>query len=326
MVPINKIALLTSGGDAPGLNACIRAVVRASIFHNIKVVGIRRGYEGLIDGDFFEMDSATVSNIIQRGGTIQKSSRSPRFKTSDGRESAYQQLKKEGIDAVVLIGGDGSFAGSKAFTSTYNIPWIGIPKTIDNDLTGTDSAIGFDTATNTAMEAIDKIRDTAESHNRIFFVEVMGRDAGFIAYETGINVGAEAICIPETENDVQHLFTVLEKGWGRKKSSLIVVVGEGNEAGGAFKISNDVKEKFPQYDVTVCILGYIQRGGSPSCSDRVLASKLGVAAIHALLNGEKNIMVGEIKGDIVYTPLEIVTKRYLEIDLARIELINILST
>ncbi len=326
MTTINNIAILTSGGDAPGLNACIRAVVRASVFHNIKVTGVHRGYEGLIDGDFFEMDATTVSNIIQRGGTILKSSRSELFKTIEGRELAYRQLQKAGIDAVVLIGGDGSFAGSKAFTSTYNIPWIGIPKTIDNDISGTDFAIGFDTATNTAMEAIDKIRDTAESHNRIFFVEVMGRDAGFIAYRTGLSTGAEAICIPETKTDLAHLLTVLENGWGRKKSSLIVVVAEGNETGGAFNISNRVKEQFPQYDMAVCILGHIQRGGSPSCSDRVLASKLGVAAVHALLKGEKNIMVGEMKGEITHTPLETVAKRHLQIDPASIELINILST
>lgn len=326
MSNINKIAILTSGGDAPGLNACIRAVVRAAVFHNLTVIGIHRGFEGMMDGDFFEMESSTVSNIIQRGGTVLKSSRSERFKTKEGRESAYQQLKKENIDAVILIGGDGSFAGSRVFTSTYNIPWIGIPKTIDNDISGTDFTIGFDTATNTAMEAIDRIRDTAESHNRIFFVEVMGRDSGYIAYRTGISSGAEAIYIPETETDLQHLFSILEKGWTRKKSSLIVVVAEGDEAGGAFKISEKVKEKFPQYDMAVCVLGHIQRGGSPTCADRTLASRLGVAAINALLNGEKNIMVGEIKGEIINTPLEKITKKHLEITPAMTELINVLST
>ena len=275
MSTISKIAVLTSGGDAPGLNACIRAVVRAAVFHNIKVIGICGGYEGMIDGDFIEMDATTVSNIIQRGGTILKSSRSERFKTPEGRESAYQQLKKEEVDAVILIGGDGSLAGSKAFIATYNIPWIGIPKTIDNDILGTDFTIGYDTATNTAMEAIDKIRDTAESHNRIYFVEVMGRDSGFIAYKTGIGVGAEAIYIPETKTDLQHLFDIFEKGWNRNKSSLIVVVAEGDEAGGAYKISEKVKEKFPQYNIAVSVLGYIQRGGSPSCTDRVLASMFG---------------------------------------------------
>ena len=325
MSTINKIAILTSGGDAPGLNACIRGIVRAAIFHSIKIVGIHRGYEGMIDGDFFEMDTTTVSNIIQRGGTILKSSRSERFKTPEGRELAFQQLKKEGIDAVVLIGGDGSLAGSQAFTSAYAIPWIGIPKTIDNDITGTDFTIGYDTATNTAMEAIDKIRDTAESHNRIYFVEVMGRDSGFIAYKTGISIGAEAIYIPETKTDLAQLFSVFEKGLGRKKSSLIVIIAEGNQAGGAFKIAEKVKEKFPQYDMAVCVLGHIQRGGSPSCSDRVLASKLGVAAINALLKGEKNIMIGEIKGEMIYTPLEKIKKKHLEITPAMTELIAVLS-
>ena len=325
MSNLKKIAILTSGGDAPGLNACIRAVVRTSIFHKLDVIGIHRGYEGMIDGDFFKMDATTVSNIIQRGGTILKSSRSERFKTPEGRELAYRQLKKEEIEAIILIGGDGSWAGSKAFTSTYNIPWIGIPKTIDNDIIGTDFTIGYDTATNTAMEAIDKIRDTAESHNRIYFVEVMGRDSGFIAYKTGISVGAEAIYIPETKTDLQRLFSIFEKGWNRKKNSLIVVVAEGNAVGGAFKISEKVKEKFPEYDMAVCILGHIQRGGSPSCSDRVLASKLGVSAINALLKGEKNIMIGEIKGDIIYTPLEKITKKHLEITPAMNELINVLS-
>lgn len=323
---LNKIAILTSGGDAPGLNACIRAVVRASVYNNIKVLGIHRGYEGMIDGDFFEMNAATVSNIIQRGGTILKSSRSERFKTPEGRESAYQQLRKENVEAIILIGGDGSFKGSRAFTSTYDIPIIGIPKTIDNDIVGTDFCIGYDTATNTAMEAIDKIRDTAESHNRIFFVEVMGRDAGFIAYRTGIGSGAEAIYIPETKTDLKHLFSVLEKGWSRRKSSLIVVVAEGDEIGGAFKISEKVKEKLPQYDMKVCILGHVQRGGSPSCTDRVLASKLGIAAVDALLDGKRNVVVGEVKNEIVYTPLEKAVKKHLHISPEMMEQMNILSS
>ena len=325
MALFKKIAILTSGGDAPGLNACIRAVVRASIYHNINIYGIHRGYEGLIEGDFFEMNTNDVSNIIQRGGTILKSSRSERFRTPEGRELAYQQLKKENIEAIILIGGDGSFAGSRAFSSTYDIPIIGIPKTIDNDINGTDMSIGFDTATNTAIEAIDKIRDTAESHNRIFFVEVMGRNAGFIAYHTGIGSGAEAIHIPETKTDLAHLFTVLEDGWAKKKKSMIVVVAEGDEAGNAFKLSEKVKDKFPQYDAKVSILGHMQRGGSPSCADRVLASKLGVAAVNALLEGKRNVMVGEIKNEIVYTPLEKAIKRHLDIIPSKIELMKILA-
>lgn len=325
MSSISKIAILTSGGDAPGLNACIRAVVRAAIFHGLKIIGIHRGYDGIIEGDFFEMDAASVSNIIQRGGTILKSSRSERFKTPEGRETAFQQLKKAGVEAVIVIGGDGSLVGAKYFTATYPIPWIGIPKTIDNDISGTDYAIGFDTASNTAMNAIDNIRDTAESHNRIYFVEVMGRNSGSIAYKTGISVGAEAIYIPETNTDLQHLFKIFESGWSRKKSSLIVVVAEGDEAGGAFAISKKVKEKFPQYDTAVCILGHVQRGGSPTCADRVLASRLGVATIDALLSGQKNIMVGEVKEEILYTPLENVLKRQLKITPAMTELIDILS-
>ena len=325
MAIINKIALLTSGGDAPGLNACIRAVVRSCVYHRIKIIGIHRGYEGMIDGDFFEMNADTVSNIIQRGGTILKSSRSERFKTPEGRELAYQNLLKEKIEAVILIGGDGSFAGSRKFVSTYDIPWIGIPKTIDNDLSGTDWSIGFDTATNTVIEAIDKIRDTAESNNRLFLVEVMGRDAGYIAYQTGIGSGAEAICIPETKGDFENLLLILEKGWSRKKSSLIVVVAEGNEIGGAVKVSEKIKERFPEYDMRICILGHVQRGGSPSSSDRMLASKLGVAAVDALLQGKRNVMVGEIKNELVFTPLGEVRKRTMEMNDSMIQLMNILS-
>jgi 6-phosphofructokinase 1 len=300
-------------------------VVRAAMFNNIKVTGIHRGYEGMIEGDYFEMDATTVSNIIQRGGTILKSSRSERFKTPEGRELAFQQLKKAAIDAVIVLGGDGSLVGSNYFTATYPIPWIGIPKTIDNDISGTDFTVGYDTATNTAMEAIDKIRDTAESHNRIYFVEVMGRDSGFIAYKTGISVGAEAIYIPETKTDLQHLFNIFDEGWSRKKSSLIVVVAEGDEEGGAYAISKKVKKKFPHYDIAVSVLGYIQRGGSPTCTDRVLASRLGVAAIDALIAGEKNIMIGEVKGEITYTPLKDIVKIHLIITPAMSELINVLS-
>lgn len=323
---MKKIAIVTSGGDVPGLNACIRAIVRAAVFNDIKVCGVQRGYEGMIDGDFIDMDTCSVSNIIQRGGTILKSSRSERFKTQEGRLLAFEQLKKAEIDAVILIGGDGSLNGSHAFTASYDIPFIGIPKTIDNNVSGTDMCIGFDTATNTAMEAIDKIRDTAESHNRIYFIEVMGRDAGFIAYQTGIAIGAEAIYIPETKTDLQSLYALLEKGWNRKKSSLLVVIAEGDDAGGAYKIAAQVKEKFPEYDMAVSVLGYIQRGGSPSCADRVLASKFGVAAVDALLKGEKNIMIGEVNGKIIYTPLEKVQKRFLEMTAQSTELITLLSS
>lgn len=326
MNKLSRIAVLTSGGDAPGLNACIRAVTKAALYHRLRVTGIHRGFEGLIEGDFFEMNTETVDDIIQTGGTILRSSRSERFKTPEGREAAYRQLKKAGIDAVILIGGDGSLAGAKLFTTSWDIPWIGIPKTIDNDISDTDFSIGFDTATNTALEAMDKIRDTAESHNRIYFVEVMGRHAGFIAWHAGIGTAAEVIYLPETKTDLPQLYNALEKVSESNKRSFIVVVAEGDEAGGAYTISAKVKVRFPQYDTGVCVLGHIQRGGSPSCSDRMLATRLGIAAVDALLKGEKNCMVGEIKGDIAVTPLEKITRRQLEITPLMAEMIAILST
>jgi 6-phosphofructokinase 1 len=325
MPDISRIAVLTSGGDAPGINACIRAVTKAAIFHGLQVIGIQRGYEGLIAGDFSDMDAASVDQIVQSGGTILRSSRSERFKTPEGRKAACLQLKKARIDAVIMIGGDGSIAGSAAFTASCDIPWIGIPKTIDNDVSGTDFTIGFDTAANTALQAIDKIRDTAESHNRIHFVEVMGRDAGFIAWHAGIGTGAEAIYIPETSSDLPYLYSVLEKAGRGNKRSFIVVVAEGDEAGGAYTVSEKVKERFPEYDMAVSVLGYTQRGGSPTCSDRLLATKLGVAAVNALIKGKKNAMVGEIKGSITFTPLEMVTRRQLEVTPLMTELIVMLS-
>lgn len=326
MSNLSNIAILTSGGDAPGINACIRAITKACLFHRLKVTGIHRGYEGLMEGDFFDMDSATVDHIIQHGGTILHSSRSSGFKTPEGRQNAYDQLKKAGIDAVILIGGDGSIAGSAAFTASYDIPWIGIPKTIDNDISGTDFSIGFDTAANTALDAIDKIRDTAESHNRICFVEVMGRDAGFIAYAAGTGAGAEAIYIPETKTDLPHLYFLLQKIENIKNRSFIVVVAEGDEAGGANAVAKQVRAHFPERDVAICILGYIQRGGSPTCADRLLATKLGVAAVTALLEGKKNCMVGEVNGKITLTPLAKVRRRQLKVTPQMAELITILSS
>lgn len=325
MVPYKKIALITSGGDVPGLNACIRAVVRSAHYHGINVIGVRHGYQGLIEGDFVEMLPESVSNIIQRGGTILKTSRSKRFETEEGQAAAYARLSRAGIDAVIVIGGDGSIAGASMFSSRYTIPWIAIPKTIDNDIVGTDYAIGFDTAINTAMEAIDKIRDTAESHDRLYFVEVMGRGAGYIATYTGVSVGAEAILIPETKRDEAYLFRILERGWQRQKSSMIVVVAEGDEWGGAYKVSENVKARFPGYDVRVCILGHIQRGGSPTCSDRLLASKLGVAAVEALTTGRKNEMVGIVDKHIVLTPLEKAITKKLEADPYLFRLMETLS-
>ena len=326
MSKIKKIAVLTSGGDAPGMNACIRAVVRAGHFYNLEVMGIVKGYSGMIDGNFIEMGAHSVSNIIHRGGTILKTARCREFMTEEGMNKAYQQLKRQKIDAVVVIGGDGTFRGANAFSNTYNIPFIGIPGTIDNDLFGTDFTIGYDTAINTVVQAVDKIRDTAESHDRLFFIEVMGRDAGFIALRSGIGVGAEAILIPESKTHIDQLITLLEKGWKRKKTSSIVIVAEGDDAGGAFAIAEKVGKKFKQYDTRVTVLGHIQRGGSPSCMDRLLAGKLGVAAVEGLLNGEQKVMVGLIHKSIVYTPFEHSTKHHVEINQDLLRIAEILSS
>lgn len=296
-----KIGVVTTGGDCPGLNAAIRAVVRTGIYHGLDVVGILRGYEGMIKGEFMPMDSHSVSNILQRGGTILKTARSEKFKTSEGRSLAASNLKAEGIEALIVIGGDGSFRGIELFSREHSIPSVGVPKTIDNDIYGTDYAIGFDTALNTVVQAIDKIRDTADSHNRLFFVEVMGRDAGMIAIYSGIAGGAEAILIPETNTKIEQIVKILDRGWERKKSSMIVIVSEGDDAGGAYDIAKSVKEKFNQYDTRVSILGHMQRGGSPTCNDRVLASRLGVAAVEGLIAGRINCMAGIINQEVVFT-------------------------
>jgi len=303
MNKIKNIAVLTSGGDAPGMNAAIRAVVRAGIYYELNVSGVLRGYEGLIHGDFITMERKSVANIIQRGGTILKTARSDEFRTKEGRQKAYDQLKAHEIDALIVIGGDGTFTGADLFTREFNFPIIGLPGTIDNDLAGTDFTIGYDTAINTVVNAIDKIRDTAESHDRLFIVEVMGRDSGLIALRSGIGVGAEAIMIPEANMGVQGLITRLE--YGRKdKASKIIIVAEGDEIGGAFNVGEVLKEKFPQYDIRVSVLGHIQRGGKPSCMDRVLASRFGVAAVEGLLNGRSGDMVGQINKEIVFTPFD----------------------
>lgn len=319
------IGVFTSGGDAPGMNAAIRAVVRTAIFNNLKAVGIRRGYEGLVDGDIIEMKSESVSNIIHRGGTILKTARSDRFKTEEGMKSAYQNIKKAGINGLIALGGDGTFRGALEFSKYYNIPFIGVPCTIDNDLYGTDFTIGYDTAINTAMQAIDKIRDTANSHDRLFFIEVMGRDAGIIAIRTGIGGGAEAILIPETKTSINQLIIKLERGWKRNKSSSIVVVAEGDEAGGAYEIAEKVKEKFDFYDTRVTVLGHVQRGGNPTCMDRVLASRLGVAAVEAFLEGKQNVMVGSIHRGIEYIPFSKATKHNVEPNIGLMRIAEILS-
>ncbi|WP_026966181.1 6-phosphofructokinase [Algoriphagus terrigena] len=300
---MKKIAVFTSGGDSPGMNACIRAVVRTGIFRGLEVYGINRGYEGMIEGDIFLMNSHSVSNIVQRGGTMLKSARSSEFRTPEGRKTAYEQLSALGIEGLVAIGGDGTFTGAKIFFEEYGIPTIGCPGTIDNDIYGTDYTIGFDTAVNTALEAIDKIRDTAAAHDRIFFVEVMGRDAGFIAVESGIGGGAEFVMVPETQTDLNMVVNTL-KSHREFRSSSIIVVAEGDDLGNADHIMAIVKEKIqdPTREFKVTTLGHIQRGGSPTARDRVLGSRCGMGAVDGLIAGKTNCMSGLMNNELVYTP------------------------
>lgn len=303
MNKIKKIGVLTSGGDSPGMNAAIRAVVRASIYYDIEVVGFVRGYEGLINNDFVPMDRKSVANIIQRGGTILKTARSDAFRTIEGRNQAYQNLKAQAVDALVVIGGDGTFTGANVFSKEHDLPIIGLPGTIDNDLAGTDFTIGYDSALNTVIDAVDRIRDTAESHDRLFIVEVMGRDSGLIALRSGIGVGAEAIMIPEANMNADDILHKLEHS-RKDKASKIIIVAEGDDTGGAFKVGEILQEKYPHYDTKVSILGHIQRGGKPTCMDRVLASQLGVAAVEGLINGESRVMAGQMNREIVFTPFD----------------------
>ena len=302
---IKRIAVMTSGGDAPGMNAAIRAVVRSCAYYHIECIGIYRGYQGLIEADFKVMNARFVHHIIQKGGTILKSARSDEFRTVEGRKKAYKNLKSKEIDAMVLIGGDGTFTGAMVFNDEFKFPVIGIPGTIDNDIYGTNFTIGYDTALNTVINSIDKIRDTASSHNRLFFVEVMGRDAGFIALNTGIGAGAEEILIPEEDMGLDRLLQSLKKSKRSGKSSSIVVVSEGDKTGkNVFELANYVEENLPEYEVRVSVLGHMQRGGSPTCFDRVLASRLGVKSIELLLDGQFNVMVGLINNKIETVPLE----------------------
>ena len=310
MGEINKIAVLTSGGDAPGMNAAIRAVVRSAVNYEIEIVGVMQGFSGLISGDFVEMDKRSVSNIINRGGTILKTARSEEFKTKQGREKAHQNLKNQHVDALVVIGGDGSFTGARVFEQEFQIPCIGIPGTIDNDIYGTDFTIGFDTAVNTVIEAVDKIRDTASSHNRFFFIEVMGRDSGYIAMYSGIACGAEKIMIPEIDGEFDALVKTLKQGRKRKKTSNIVIVAEGEREGGAYEIAEKTKLAFPEFDVKVTVLGHTQRGGSPSCSDRVMATRMGVKAVECLMLGRSNVMVGIVNNHIITTSLQDAVKQH----------------
>jgi 6-phosphofructokinase 1 len=322
---MKKIGVLTSGGDSPGMNAAIRAVVRTCIYKGIEVFGIAEGYNGLIEGEIEQLESKDVSNIIQRGGTILKSARSKEFFLKEGRKKAAENIKKYQIDGIIAIGGDGTFTGASIFNQEFNIPFVGIPGTIDNDLYGTDYTIGYDTALNTVVEAVDKIRDTASSHNRLFIVEVMGKDAGFIALRSGISVGAEAILIPETPTYIDQLINKLEDGKSHHKTSMIIIVAEGDDAGGAYEVAKKVKKQCPDYDSRVTVLGHIQRGGSPSALDRVLASQLGNAAVNALLNNKTNVMVGIINKEIVHTPFEKSIKHNSKLNKNLLGLAEILS-
>jgi len=318
---MKRIGVMTSGGDAPGMNACIRAVVRSGIYNGLEVIGIKRGYTGMIEGDFTQMDLRSVSNILQRGGTILKTSRCEEFLTREGRELAAKRLKEANIEGVILIGGDGTFRGGVKLASEFRVKVVGVPGTIDNDVYGTEFTIGYDTAVNTALDAIDKIRDTAASHDLVFFVEVMGRTAGFIALEAGVGGGAEEILIPETHTNINELANRLKEGIEKGKTSSIVVVAEGDETGDAVTIAKEVK-RLVNINYRVTVLGHIQRGGTPTAKDRLLASRLGNAAVEALLNGKENIMVGEINQQITYTPLK---ETYLKKKLINKELVKLAS-
>ncbi|MEM8965567.1 MAG: 6-phosphofructokinase [Bacteroidota bacterium] len=322
---MKKIAVLTSGGDSPGMNACIRAVIRGAIYHGVEAYGIKYGYNGLIEGDIYKMKSYSVSNIIQRGGTILKSARSAEFRTPEGRKKAFYQLQRRGIEGLVVIGGDGTFTGANIFCQEYGVPVVGAPGTIDNDLFGTDYTIGFDTAVNTALNAIDNIRDTANSHDRIFFIEVMGRDSGYIAIQSGIGGGAELIMVPETSTSIEDVIHTLGQGRNHEKTSSIVVVAEGDEEGGAIEVAAKVKARLEAKDFKVSILGHIQRGGAPTAMDRILASRLGLAAVEGLLSGKRSMMAGVINNRIVYTEFKecINTSKPLEQDMLR--MVKILS-
>jgi 6-phosphofructokinase 1 len=323
---MKKIALLTSGGDAPGMNAAIRAVVRTALHHNLEIYGIRRGYQGMIEGDIFKMETTSVSNIMQRGGTILKTARSKEFTTPEGRKKAYQQLQKNGIEGLILIGGDGTFKGANIFFNEYSLPAIGIPGTIDNDIAGTDYTLGFDTAVNTAVEAIDKIRDTAEAHDRIFIVEVMGRDAGYIALNSGIACGAEDILVPEQITDYKTILKRINSDKRRKKLVNIIVVAEGDELGGADAVKKRIVEKFPELDVRATILGHIQRGGAPSYFDRVQASRMGYEAVNAMIEGKTQVMIGLKNQQIIHTPFENAIKEHAPLNLKMMEMARILAS
>lgn len=322
---MKRLGVFTSGGDSPGMNACIRAVVRSATYHGLEVSGIRRGYQGMIEGDIIQLENKDVANIIQYGGTILKTARSKDFMQPEGRKRAFEQLKKHGIDALVCIGGDGTYTGAGVFHGEFGIPSVGAPGTIDNDLYGTDYTIGFDTAVNTALDAIDRIRDTADSHNRLFFIEVMGRDSGFIALNAGIAGGAEGILVPEVMNDFEGLIRHFQNKSKRKKEFSIIVVAEGENEGNAFTISDKFKQQFTEYDIRVSVLGHIQRGGKPSANDRILASTLGNAAVEQLIAGNSNVCVGVINKEVVVTPFADAISKTKSIDKTLWNLSRILS-
>lgn len=323
---VNNIGLLTSGGDSPGMNAAIRAVVRTARYYGHQVYGIYEGYQGLIDDQIVSLDARGVKNILNRGGTILKSSRSEEFKTKAGREKAYQNLRKRGIDALVLIGGDGTFTGGMYFSEEYDMPVIGLPGTIDNDLYGTDFTIGYDTATNVVTEALDKIRDTAESHNRLFFVEVMGRDTGFIALRAALASGALDVVLPEEEHPLEDLYAALDRAESNRKTHKIIIVAEGNKLGDSMSIAEKVRQRYPHLESKVTILGHLQRGGSPTCSDRVLASRLGVAAVETLREGRSGEMIGVVHNDLLFTPFKEAIARRAELDEELIRISKILPS
>jgi len=323
---VTKIGVLTSGGDAPGMNAAIRAVVRTGIYYGMEVFGIMRGYMGMIDNDIVPMHSRSVANIIQRGGTVLKTARCKEFFQPEGRQKGYDNLKKLGIDGLVVIGGDGSFKGADIFSREFDIPCIGLPGTIDKDIAGTDFTIGFDTAVNTAVEAIDKIRDTADAHDRLFIIEVMGRDAGYIALHSGIATGAEHILIPERKTDIEALVLSLQEKERRKKLVNMVVVAEGDEFGGGNEVAKVVKERMPAADVRVCILGHIQRGGSPTCIDRLIASRMGYSAVECLIENRHNVMVGILNNRMHFTSLERAVKSKQRISEEWIKIVKILAS
>ena len=323
---IKRIAVLTSGGDAPGMNAALRAVVRACSYYKVDCIGFYRGYQGMIEGDYLSLSARSVKNIISKGGTILKSARSDEFRTKEGRKKAFQSLVDAKVDGLILIGGDGTFNGGVVFSKEFDIPFIGIPGTIDNDIAGTSFTIGYDTALNTVVEAIDKIRDTASSHNRLFFVEVMGRDAGFIALNAGVGAGAEEILIPEEDLGLDRLLESLKRSKRSGKSSSIVVVSEGDKIGkNVFELAEYITKNLPEYEARVSVLGHVQRGGSPSCFDRVLASRFGVKAVECLLDDKSHLMVGIIKNRIVTTEIEEAIKRKHEINKELLRISDILS-